>query len=186
MLLRRTFLAGSSAIVVAAPARAIERRGDPAPLPPGYIAMGQRHGVPPLLLYGVALQESKDLFGEQSLPHPWTLCVRGKPLRFSTQAVAVHHLQHCVAAGVTNVDCGLMQVNWRYHQRRLQSFARALDPYSNIAVGAGILREHFDATGDWFEAVGRYHHPSNTSRANAYARSVFARLPRIPRGRTHA
>jgi soluble lytic murein transglycosylase-like protein len=79
-----------------------------------------------------------------------------------------------------------MQVNWRYHQRRLQSFARALDPYPNIAVGAAILREHFDATGDWFKAVGRYHHPSNTARANAYARSVFARLPRIPCGRTHA
>jgi soluble lytic murein transglycosylase-like protein len=186
MLKRRTFLAGAASIAVAAPARAAERRGDPAPLPPGYLAMGQRHGVPPLLLYGVALQESKDLFGEQSLPHPWTLCVRGKALRFSTQAGAVQHLQACVAGGVTNVDCGLMQVNWRYHQHRLQSFARALDPYPNMAVGAQLLREHFNATGDWFKAVGRYHHPSDNVRAAAYARSVFARLSRIPAGRAHA
>jgi hypothetical protein len=163
------------------------RKGDPAPLPPGYAAMGRRHGVPPLLLYGVALQESKVLFGEQALPHPWTLCVRGEPMRFETHAAAAQHLRSCVLRGVTNVDCGCMQVNWYYHQRRLQTFTRALDPYPNIAVGAQILREHFDATGDWFKAVGRYHHPTDAARAQAYASSVFARLPRIPApGRAHA
>lgn len=176
---RRTLVIGSL-LSVGLDVGAKLRRGDPAPLPAGYAAMGRRHGVPPLLLYGIALQESKMLFGEKALPYPWTLCVRGKAHRFETHSAASQHLQNCIVSGVTNVDCGCMQVNWHYHRGRLHTVARALDPYPNIAVGAQILREHFDATQDWFSAAGRYHHPSNSSRAHAYASSVFARLSRIP------
>ena len=171
---------GIAASLFAAPAHAAKRPAKPAPLPPGYVVMGSRHGVPPLILYGVALQESKQLFGDQALPYPWTLCVRGQARRYPTYAASVADLRHLVTSGVTNVDCGCMQVNWHWNSHRLQSFTRALDPYPNIGVGAQILHEHFDATHDWFKAVGMYHHQTDRKRAQDYAISVFSRIPQIP------
>ncbi|MBW8832313.1 MAG: transglycosylase SLT domain-containing protein [Burkholderiales bacterium] len=171
---------GAVAATFAIPAQAAKQSPQPAPLPPGYAAMGRRFGVPPLVLYGVALQESKMGFGEQALPYPWTLCVRGEARRYPSYDLAVHGLQQSVAAGITNVDCGCMQVNWGWHSGRLGSFHRALDPYLNIEVGAQILREHYDTTHDWFKAVGMYHHPTDIARARRYAESVFLRIPQIP------
>jgi hypothetical protein len=149
-------------------------------LPAGYAVMGQRHGVPPLILYGVALQESKLLFGPHALPWPWTLNVRGAGLRYGSYPAAVAALRSCLAAGITRVDAGLMQVNWGYHSDKLQDPARALDPYPNLAVGANILRGHFDAAGDWYSAVGRYHAPADPARAARYAAQVFRRIAQVP------
>jgi len=180
---RRSLIAASTLAVVAFPALASTARpprGRLAPIPPAYQVAGTRNGVPPLILYGVALQESMLLFGPHSLPYPWTLCVRGEPRRFDAYDKAVKNLIQTVRSGVTNVDCGLVQVNWHWHYQRLQNAWYALDPYRNLMVGATLLREHLQTTGNWFDAVGRYHHPTDTKRAQSYASSVFARLPRVP------
>jgi soluble lytic murein transglycosylase-like protein len=158
-----------------------------APMPPGYVLVGRRMGVPPLLLYGVALQESKMRFGNHALPYPWTLCVRGTPHRFASRADTVSHLRRSVAQGVTNVDCGAMQVNWHWHNHRLGSFAQALDPYFNLQVGAAILLERHAANhGNWFRAIGEYHTgpiatAEQQARAQRYATNVVQRLARVPR-----
>jgi len=157
------------------------RRGLPAPLPPGYVLMGQRSGVPPMILYGVALQESAKLFGNHALPWPWTLNVQGAPKRYATYAAAVAGMRAYLAAGIRNVDTGLMQVNWGYHREKLLDPARALDPYPNIAVGSQILRAHHAATGNWYTAVGRYHSPGNAERAAKYAELVYRRMAQVPR-----
>jgi soluble lytic murein transglycosylase-like protein len=161
-------------------------KGKPAPLPHGYAVMGQRTGVPPLVLYGVALQESAKLFGPLSLPWPWTLNVRGEPRRFVSYASAVIGLRDVLASGVRNVDVGPMQVNWGYHHDKLLHPGAALDPYPNILVGARILRGHFDQTGNWVTAVGRYHSPGNLQRANQYAALVYKRMAQVPAHSTPA
>lgn len=158
------------------------RIGAPAPLPSGYQVMGRRHGVPPLILYGVALQESAKLYGPHALPWPWTLNVRGTPMRLTNYAQAVDALQHFIDSGVRNVDAGLMQVNWGYHADKLVAPSLALDPYPNIAVGARILRGHFASCGDWFTAVGRYHSPADARRAQNYATLVYRRIAKVPAG----
>lgn len=158
----------------------------PAPLPVGYAVVARAYGIPPLILYGVALQESKMRFGEQALPYPWTLCVRGTAMRFRTYEATVAHLRTSVANGITNVDCGCMQVNWHYHHARLGTFWRALDPYPNLQAGASILRDlHAASAGNWFAAVGQYHTgPIRTAeqreRAQRYATATFARLRAVP------
>lgn len=180
---RRIFLATLS-VAAAGGAERAAAAGRPAPLPPGYEAMGRRAGVPPLVLYGVALQESKLLCGPHALPYPWTLCVAGEPRRFAGHAAAAADLRRCVTAGIRNVDCGSMQVNWAWHADKLGSFERALDPYPNLAVGAFILRSLY--AGDWFKAVGEYHTgpartPEQQQRGERYAAAVFARIATIPR-----
>lgn len=181
---RRIVLAHAAAVAAAVFAEPATAAGRPAPLPPGYQAMGRRAGVPPLVLYGVALQESKLLFGPHALPYPWTLCVAGEPRRFANHAAAVADLRRCVTGGIRNVDCGSMQVDWAWHADKLGSFERALDPYPNLAVGAFILRSLYG--GDWFTAVGQYHTgpartPEQVARAERYAAAVFARIATIPR-----
>jgi soluble lytic murein transglycosylase-like protein len=158
------------------------RRGRPAPLPPGYALIGSRLGVPPLVLYGVALQESAKLFGQEALPWPWTLNVRGEPKRYANYAEAIAGMTAVLDRGITNVDAGLMQVNWGFHRKRLQHPARALDPYPNITTGALILLEQYRETGNWFTAVGRYHSPANEPRARNYATLVYRRIAQIPQG----
>jgi hypothetical protein len=164
---------------LATPRQAAKKSHKPAPLPPGYVAMGKMHGVPPIILYGVALQESAKLFGPHVLPYPWTLNVRGTPMRFQSYQAAVAALRSYVTAGITSVDCGLLQVNWRCHHDKLGSFWAALDPYPNIGVGARLLREHFDDTRDWFRAVAHYHN-KDPKIGLPYATAVYRRIADIP------
>ncbi len=171
----------ASGVAPAGPNRSPRPSPTTSPMPAGYIVMGRIHHVPPLILYGVALQESARLFGDRVLPYPWTLNVAGEPRRFAGYESAVAALRTSVEQGQPNVDCGLLQVNWRYHHDKLSSFWAALDPYPNIGVGARLLRGHFDTTQDWFRAVGRYHSEAGGARANAYAQSVYRRIARIPR-----
>ncbi len=152
--------------------------------PTAYVLTAEHSRVAAWLLYGVALQESQLAFGRATLPYPWTLCVRGRGERHATYEQALAALKRYVRAGITNVDCGAMQVNWHWHQDKLRSFELALDPYPNLSVGAGILRGHFVDTGSWFRAVGLYHtgstsEPATRARSQRYATSVFARLRRL-------
>jgi len=148
-------------------------------IPRGYAHVARQHGVPAAVLFCVACQESVMRFGERYLPHPWTLCVRGQGQRFASYGEAVAALQGVLASGITNVDCGAMQVNWHWHRERLLNPHAALDPYPNLRIGASLLAEHHAACGDWFVAVGRYHHPSDRVRAQNYASGVFRRIERL-------
>ncbi len=181
-LQRRRLLAIASALGTTALTPVAEARRAAAsvtPIPRGYAWVAKQHGIPAAVLFCVACQESVMRFGERSLPHPWTLCVRGEGVRLESYRQAVAALQGVLARGVTNVDCGAMQVNWHWHQARLITPQRALDPYPNLHIGAELLRQHHADTGDWFAAVGRYHNPSDKVRAQRYATGVFARIERM-------
>lgn len=177
---RRAFLcaAASSVLVMAAPAVAKPRRAQVLRVvPPAYHAAAIRAGIPPKVLYGVALQESAMLWGEHVLPWLWTLNVRGTPHRYATYDDGVRALTHWVTVQrISNVDCGPMQINWRWHGDKLQSFAKALDAHYNLAVGASILASLYRDSGNWFVAIGRYHNPTDVARATNYAQGVFRRI----------
>jgi hypothetical protein len=108
--------------------------------PPGaYVRIARQYGVDPWLLYGVALQESQLKFGARTLPYPGRCACAARAC--AMPAMAKLWPPSRPGPGVTNVDCGAMQVNWRWHADRLGSFERALDPYPNLSVGAQILRD---------------------------------------------
>lgn len=157
------------------------RRVPFAPVPPGYSFMARRFGVPSDLLYAVALQESQRKFGQTALPYPWTLNIEGTPRRFDSYDSSVAELERCLRAGVLSVDCGLLQINWKYHHRLLGTVRQAMAPYLNIAAGARLLRSHYDTTASWYKAVARYHNADPTIGGN-YAKSVFKILSRLPDG----
>jgi len=151
--------------------------------PTAYVLTGQRLGVPAWVLFGVALQESQLLFGGEALPYPWTLDVAGRAERHGSYARVRDALSGYLDQGVTNVDCGPMQVNWRAHRDLLGTPGRALDPYLNLAAGALILQQGYADTGSWPRAVGLYHTGSFGSgerreRAVRYVAGVSRRLSR--------
>lgn len=150
------------------------------PIPLGYQRIAREVGVPAVILFAVALQESQRLFGIQNdrrpLPWPWTLNVEGTPERFASRSQATAQLDRYLHAGKSLIDVGLMQVCWHYFHDRMHSASRALDPYWNLRLGAAILREHFDTAQSWFVAIGRYHAPADTQRATRYAARVVQHM----------
>ena len=162
--------------------RAATKQKAPLHPPAAYVRTAARHGIPAWVLYGVALQESQLKFGKRTLPYPWTLCVRGRGLRFGSYKSTLTALKKLVAAGVSNIDCGAMQVNWHWHKDKLQTAERALEPYTNLDIGARILRACFDRRRNWVTAVADYHtggNPAARARGQRYARQTFARLARM-------
>lgn len=152
-------------------------------VPPGYGAVGREVGVPPAILFAVAMEESRRLWAgtkeRRLLPYPWTLNVAGTPCRFESEKACLGYLQLLLQNGRTLVDIGLMQVCWKYHAHRFANAAQAIDPYTNLRAGARILREHYDASAEWLAAIGRYHSPADGPRARAYASRVAGHLSRI-------
>ena len=178
---RRRFLGGVLLAGLSLPTLARSKR---VPLltvvPPAYRDAAVAARIPPRLLYGIALQESAMAFGDHVLPWLWTLNIRGTPHRYATYKDAVLALTQTVTLKkIRNVDCGPMQVSWRYHADKLLTFERAMDAHINLAVGATILARHYRATRDWHQATGRYHNEVDTVRARRYADGVFARVAKL-------
>lgn len=153
-------------------------------IPKAYGRIAGEYGVPPAVLYAVALTESGQKLTTGSVrPWPWSLNVEGRPEYYASRGEAWQALMTHLAAGVRSIDIGLMQVNWRWHREALRDPWAALDPYFNLRVGASILRRRFEESRDWLLAAGRYHAPAATGRARhraaAYRGRVAKRLKRL-------
>jgi hypothetical protein len=137
-------------------------------------AVARRHGLEPLLLYGVALQESRRSRGENTIsPWPWTLRSPEGPRFYDSKDAAVNDLRDLLTR-YRNIDVGLMQVNLQWHGHRASPDA-LLDAGTNLEVAAGILAAAIaSAPGDLELGIGRYHHWRDERVARAYGRGVIA------------
>ncbi len=150
-------------------------------VPEGYRTIAMEHDIPHTVLYAVALAESATQIDQGDLyrPWPWTLNVAGRGYFFDSRLAAWQSLTGWLREGQRSIDIGLMQVNWRYHQKRLGTPWEALDPYHNLRVGAAILQECYETRQDWWSSVGCYHAPANSNRADRYRRRVVSHWRRI-------
>ncbi len=131
------------------------------------------HELDPLLLYAVALMESgRTVRDGAMLPWPWALHINGRGAVFApNRAAAGTVLQE--NAGTSNIDIGLLQINARWHGDRVGDPADLLDPRTNLAIGAELLREALkSAPGDLALGIGRYHNQDEV-RARAYGETVL-------------
>jgi hypothetical protein len=135
-------------------------------------------GVNVATLYSIAVQESGMRWRDGTFrPWPWTLNVnKGKngikagPRRYVTQQAAAQALKEMLGKGVTNVDIGLMQVNYYWHSDKVSSPYALLDPKTNITVAAGYLKalnKH-----NVSKTVADYHAPLNLARGKTYVQHV--------------
>jgi len=148
--------------------------------PPAYQLAAQRAGIPSVVLYAVALQESGIRRNQRLVPWPWSLNIAGQSHRFDTRTQACTALQQALRdTPSTRIDAGLAQVNLGYQRHRYRQPCELLDPYRNLAIAAEILKEQHRLDEDWLLAIGRYHRPAGGEPAARYRRSVSKHLERI-------
>lgn len=148
--------------------------------PPAYQLAAQQAGVPSLVLYAIALQESGRRWQGRSVPWPWTLNVAGEAKRFANRHTACTSLLQAMdTTPDRKIDVGLGQINLGYHRHRVTRPCDLLDPYQNLAIAAAILVEQRAVTPDWPTAISRYHRPAGGALAARYQRLVQAHLDRL-------
>jgi soluble lytic murein transglycosylase-like protein len=136
-----------------------------------YLAAAKDAGVPLEVLVAVA--------GAESGYHPWALDIEGRQVFCKSRAEAEATL---AATATTNVDIGLMQINWRFWGSRLDVAKNdLLDPRINLLMGARILRESLDRDGSVWRRISNYHSGARHER-DRYNRQVYIAYMRYVHG----
>ncbi|KRE87837.1 lytic transglycosylase [Rhodanobacter sp. Soil772] len=140
--------------------------------------IGKASGVDPLLLYSVALVESKALYPDGKVaPTPWLFRVDDHLVRGER-----HDVQLAMAAasqfGSAVQDVGIMQVYYPMHRDAVRDPLTLLNPRTNIAVAAKILRDGMRQTRDRVLGVGYYHSHTPTL-ARDYGTAVLTVYQRL-------
>ena len=123
----------------------------------------QRNDIPKGLLRSIAFAESN--------MDPYVLDEKGKASRFSSFNEALKSLELKIKSGVSNIDIGIMQINYRWHRDAFRDLNAMLDPSKNIAYAARLLKNLKERFGDWQTAI-RHYHSSNLKHSSSYSRKV--------------
>jgi hypothetical protein len=135
---------------------------------------GSEAGLPDGLLPAISLVEAGRGTGNGGIaPWPWTLNQGGKGMYFDTREEALAYLKQAVAEGVTNIDVGCMQLNWKWHSAGFASPEDMIDPARNTRYAARFMVELFNRLGSWDVAAAAYH-STNPERGRNYLQKVMA------------
>ena len=145
--------------------------------------VGKASGVDPLLLYSIALVESKSLHpGGEVAPTPWLFRVNNRLVMGERHHV---QLQMAVASQLNSAvqDVGIMQVYYPMHRDAVSDPLTLLDPKTNISLAAKILHDGMHQTRDAVLGVGYYHShtPELAREYGAAVMTVYQRLKVIYR-----
>ena len=136
-------------------------------------AAARTEGIPPGLLYAMALTES----GSSGRLQPYALNIEGEAFIASSQREAMTAFDKARKDGKDLIDLGCMQINYFYHHAEFQSAADMLDPHKNISYAAKHLKSLQMRHGSWTEAVARYHAgPKNKAAQHRYVCKVLSNL----------
>lgn len=135
---------------------------------------GAEAGLPDGLLPAISLVEAGRGDGNGGVaPWPWTLNEGGKGMYFETREEALSYLEDAVARGVTNIDVGCMQLNWKWHSAGFPSAAEMIDPVRNTRYAARFMVELQSRLGSWETAAAAYH-STDPERGERYLQKVLA------------
>lgn len=123
----------------------------------------KKEQIPARLLESIAKIES----GVQE----YAINVNGKSFFAANKQEAISAINTALNSGVTNVDIGVMQLNWRWHKEAFDNIEEMLSAPANIAYAARLLKNLYKQHRDWHKAV-RYYHSSNAEHYEKYSRKV--------------
>ena len=121
--------------------------------------------------YGVPKGLLRALIQTESGLKPFALNINGKPHYCNTQAEAVALANQAINSGITNIDIGLSQVNYRWHGSEFDSVESMLCASKNVFYAADLLRSLKLQHGDWHKAL-RHYHSAKPTHHNEYSRKV--------------
>ncbi|QYZ69807.1 transglycosylase SLT domain-containing protein [Neotabrizicola shimadae] len=143
------------------------------------IQASQATGVPERLLLALTRAETGRNNDGTVQPWPWAVNQSGEGYWFETESDAITHVQVILDEGVTNVDIGCFQLNYRWHGASFPSLQAMFDPARNALYAARFLLRLHAETGDWRLAAGAFH-----SRDADHATPYLARLQDVIDGMT--
>jgi Transglycosylase SLT domain len=123
-------------------------------------------GVPEDVLVALSIVET----GRDNRPWPWTVNLGGEGHWLDSSEEAERLVSQALDAGLTNIDVGCFQLNYRWHGDAFLSIADMLDPDQNARYAAAYLKQQYDETQDWSLAAAAYHSATPEHAARYQAR----------------
>lgn len=128
-------------------------------------ATERNHDIPAGLLAAIASVESG--------LKPYAIGVSGKSVNASSKGEAKQIIKEYLAKGITNIDIGIMQINWRWHSKEFnQDLDHMLNPLQNIIYAAQLLKSLHVKHQSWQKAV-RYYHSAKDEHHRKYSKAVL-------------
>lgn len=115
------------------------------------------HGVPLQVMLAITRVETGRDYNGELQPWPWAVNSAGQSHWFDSHDEAVAFVQNTVAAGQANIDIGCFQLNMHWHGEAFASIDAMFDPDQNADYAARFLVHNHAQTGNWVDAVARYH-----------------------------
>ncbi|AEI96250.1 MULTISPECIES: transglycosylase SLT domain-containing protein [Roseobacter] len=113
--------------------------------------------VPLSVLKAIARTESGITVNDAFTPWPWTVNSEGRGVRFSSAEEAIEYVGLNRQRGVSNIDIGCFQINYKWHGANFSSVQEMFNPYQNALYAANFLASLHDEFEDWTKAAGAYH-----------------------------
>jgi len=134
----------------------------------------KRYGLPENILLSISRVESgyKKVDGV-TRAWPWTLNAGGDSAYFRTKDAALGSLKERIKKGVTNIDIGCMQLNYRWHKKFFNNLSDMMRPADNVDYSARFLKKLHKRHGSWEKAV-KYYHSSKSKYNVKYYKKVRA------------
>lgn len=133
---------------------------------------GARYRVDPVLIYAVALVETRGTQPDGSVaPSPWIVRINGH-LHGGTRAETEHAIELAHLLAVPVQDVGIMQVYYPVHRDIEPDPIALLNPARNIDIGTHLLRKAMGETSDPVLRIG-YYHSHDATLARGYGEMVL-------------
>jgi hypothetical protein len=134
---------------------------------------GARYGIDPVLIYAVALVETRATQADGSVsPSPWMVRINGH-LHNGTRAQSEHAIELADLMAVPVQDVGIMQVYYPMHRDIEPNPIALLNPIRNIDIGTRLLRKAMRESKDPVLQIG-YYHSHDSELARGYGQMVLA------------
>lgn len=115
------------------------------------------YNIPSEILIAITLTETGRGRNGQLEPWPWATNTYGSGVWHKNRQSAVESIERSLSRGMTNVDIGCFQLNYRWHNSAFASLQEMISPRANAEYAARFLTELYSETGSWREAAGLYH-----------------------------
>jgi hypothetical protein len=126
-------------------------------------AVEQKNRIPSGLLSAIA--------GVESDFNPYSVNIAGKTVIASNQEEAAKTIKNALNLGITNIDIGIAQINYRWHGDNFKNIEEMINPVTNIEYAAKLLSSLFKQHGTWHKAL-RYYHSATPYHHRKYSRKV--------------
>jgi len=126
-------------------------------------AVEQKNRIPSGLLSAIA--------GVESDFNPYAVNIAGKTVIASNQEEAAKTIKNALNSGITNIDIGIAQINYRWHGDNFKNIEEMINPVTNIEYAAKLLSSLFKQHKTWHKAI-RHYHSANPDNHRRYSRKV--------------